>query len=145
MCTYIDLEYHSHLWIIFNPTVDKPIIFTHARRRDKQWRAYPYTIQGTDKMSCFSWDSSTRGHHWVIPLNMWYSTHSSKDDVKGDGDVIVEGIVVDHLYQEEHWYHFAVYTEITDNVRIFARLSFKEHYMPLTIQLPETAKSHWIS
>jgi len=34
MYTDIDLEYLSHLSTSFNPTVDKPIILTDARRRD---------------------------------------------------------------------------------------------------------------
>jgi len=34
MYRYIDVEYHSHLLATFNPTVDKPIILTNARRKD---------------------------------------------------------------------------------------------------------------
>ena len=28
-------------------------------------------LQGTVKILCFSWDSSTRGHHLVIPLRFF--------------------------------------------------------------------------
>jgi len=63
MYTDIDFEYHSQLSTTFNLTVNKPIILTHARRRDKYCRAYPYILQGTVKISCISWDSSTRVHH----------------------------------------------------------------------------------
>jgi len=34
MYTDIDFEYHSKLSTTFNLTVNKPIILTHARRRD---------------------------------------------------------------------------------------------------------------
>jgi len=34
MYTDIDFEYHSQLSTTFNLTVNKPIILTHARRRD---------------------------------------------------------------------------------------------------------------
>jgi len=63
MYTDIDLDYHSHLSTTFNLTVDKPIILTDVRRRDKFCRAYTYMLKGTVKISCISWDSSTRGHH----------------------------------------------------------------------------------
>jgi len=66
---FADFEYHS-LWTTFNLTVNKPIILTHAKRRDfKYYRAYPYILQGTVNISCILLDSSTRVRHWVIPLS----------------------------------------------------------------------------
>jgi len=32
--TYIDYEYHSKLLTTFNPTVNKPTLLTHVRRKD---------------------------------------------------------------------------------------------------------------
>jgi len=63
MYTDIDFEYLSQLSTTFNLTVIKSIILTHTRRRDKYCRANPYILQGTVKISCISWDSSTRVHH----------------------------------------------------------------------------------
>jgi len=63
MYTDINFEYHSQLPTTFSLTVNKPIIHTHARRRDEYCRAYPYIRQGTVKTPCISWDSSTRVHH----------------------------------------------------------------------------------
>ena len=68
--TDIDFEYRSQLSTTFNLTVNKPIILTHARRRNKYWKAYPYIdlLQSTVKISCISWDSSTSVHHWVMAV-----------------------------------------------------------------------------
>jgi len=68
MYTDIDIEYHSQCLTTFNLTVNKSIILTHARRKYLYCRAYPYTLQGTVKIPCISWDSSTRVHHWVMAL-----------------------------------------------------------------------------
>jgi len=63
MYTGIDFEYHSQLPTTFNLTVIKPIILTHAMRRDKYCRACPYIFQGTALIPYISWDSSTRVQH----------------------------------------------------------------------------------
>jgi len=67
MYTDIDFKYHSQLSTAFNLTVNyKPIILTHARRRDWYCRAYPFILQVTVKISR---DSSTRVHHLVMALS----------------------------------------------------------------------------
>ena len=47
MYTDIDFENNLQFSTTFNLTVIKPIILTHARRRDQYCRAYPYILQGT--------------------------------------------------------------------------------------------------
>jgi len=60
MYTDINFEYNSQLSTTLNQTGTKALILTLAKRRDQYCRAYPYILQGTVKISCISWDSSTR-------------------------------------------------------------------------------------